>query len=275
MLSKPLREIEFTIFDTETTGLDPAGGDRVIELAALRCRGGERLDSFASLINPHRDVPAPAFAVNHISSEMLVGAPEAGVVVDQFLRFAAGSVLCAYNAGFDMGFLNNELVLAGKAPLSEMMVLDVLKMARRLMPGLERYSLASVAKVMGIALAQEHRALSDVEMTFDLFNRFSRLAAEKGIEGLENFSRLFSVESAILKNLSAQRVAELEEAIELGASVRIRYLSSASAKVTEREVVPKIIREENNRIYVVGYCNLRREERSFRVDSILHLELVK
>jgi DNA polymerase III epsilon subunit family exonuclease len=97
---KRIDEVEFTIFDTETTGLSPDLGDRIVEIAAVRIKGDKVMGTFESLINPGRDVSEAAFSVNHISAEMLISAPRSQEIIPRFLDFIEGSCLCAYNAGF-------------------------------------------------------------------------------------------------------------------------------------------------------------------------------
>ncbi|MFA5276420.1 MAG: exonuclease domain-containing protein [Candidatus Omnitrophota bacterium] len=271
-MSLKLDDTEFVIFDTETTGLEPEAGDRVVEIAALRFKGDNRIATFQTLLNPKRPISAAAFAVNNISQEMLKDAPEAEAMLPEFLNFIQGSCLCSYNAGFDLKFLNNELKLINMEPLKGVQVVDILKMARRLLPGQERYALWFIARQLGINIQQEHRAFSDVELTFGVFNRLKELLFLKGIFDFKSFHHLFSIDKSFLENILAQRIAEIQEAINLGMSVKIKYLSSSGAEVTEREVVPKEIRKENGRSYMVGYCCLKQEERTFRVDGILHLE---
>jgi DNA polymerase-3 subunit epsilon len=273
-MSKDLNDIEFTIFDTETTGLDPAGGDRIVEIAAIRFRNISRISDFQVLINPARKMSEAAFLVNGISDEMLKDAPLMREVMPGFMKFIKGSCLCSYNAGFDMGFLNNELKLMGGESIRDIVVVDILKMARRMLPGQEKYSLAYVADKLGIRTRQEHRAFSDAEITLEVFLRLKEIMERKGILDFPSFSRLFGIEPYILDNLHAQRLSEIQEAIGLGVHLRIKYLSVSGAAVTEREVIPKEIKQENGRNYLVGYCCLKKEERTFRVDGILHLEVV-
>ena len=273
-MDRDLNEVEFVIFDTETTGLEPELGDRVVEIAALKFKGQERLATFESLINPKRQISAAAFAVNNISQEMLKGAPEAGEVLPKFLDFIKGSCICSYNAGFDLKFLNNELKLIGRVPLRDIHVVDVLKMARRLLPGQERYPLWFTAQQLGINIKQEHRAFSDVELTFGVFNKLKEILRVKGVSEFRSFLHLFSIDKHFLESVISQKTAEIQEAINLGVSIKIKYLSSSGAEVTEREVVPKEIKQENGRSYLIGYCCLKREERTFRIDGILHLEVV-
>lgn len=173
--------VDLTIFDTETTGLDPAAGDRIVELAALRVKGKDRIAAFDMLVDPGRQISPEAFAVNKISPEMLKGAPAAEAVIVKFLDFIAGSCLCSYNAEFDLGFINNELKLLGRPAINGIIIFDVLTMARKLMPNLSRYALWFVAKELGMQATQQHRAFSDVEMTWEVFDRLKIICQQKGI----------------------------------------------------------------------------------------------
>lgn len=273
-MDKNLADIEFTIFDTETTGLDPEAGDRIIEIAGIRFKGLERISSFDALINPGRPVSAAAFQVNKISQEMLKDARGIELVIPEFLKFARDSCLCAYNVGFDLGFLNNELKLIGQAPLESVAVIDILKMAKRLLPRLERYGLWFVAERLGIKAEQKHRAFSDVELAWGVFNRLKGLLEEKGVSDFANFSHLFGLNSSFLEDINSLKIAKIQEALELGVKLKIKYLSASSADVSERQIIPKEIKYERKNYYLKGYCCLRNEERTFRIDGILHLEIV-
>ncbi|MFH1413445.1 MAG: exonuclease domain-containing protein [Candidatus Omnitrophota bacterium] len=273
-MAKPLDEVEFTIFDTETTGLDPRTGDRIVEIAAIRFKGNQRISTFQSLVNPNRDISEAAFQVNKITKEMLRGAPTIDKIMPEFLDFVKGSCLCSYNATFDMEFLNKELELMGRGMLEGVEIVDILKMTRRLMPGLEHHALWSVADKFGIKRKQEHRALSDVELTLDVFYRLKDMLKSKRIDGFTNFTSLFSVNRRLLDNINNQKISQIQQAIDLGVKLRIKYLSNSNAKVSERDVLPKEIKQERNNSYLVGFCSLRNEERTFRTDGILHLEII-
>lgn len=273
-MAKKIDEVEFTVFDTETTGLEPESGDRIVEIAGVRVRGQERLGVFQSLVNPARAISEAAFRVNNISAQMLEGAPKIDEVLPKFLDFAKESCLCSYNANFDLGFVNRELRLLGKEPLQGFAVADILKMARRLMPGLNRYALWFVAEQLQIKEKQSHRALSDVEITLGVFNKLKEALYLKGIADFEHFLGLFAVDAHFLQGLNAQKLSRIQEAIDLGVGLKIKYMASGQAQVSEREVLPKELRQENNRSYLVAFCRLRNEERTFRVDGILHLEIV-
>jgi len=269
-----INDVEFTIFDTETTGLDPASGDRIVEIAAVRFKGTQRLATFQKLVNPHREISEAAYKVNRISAEMLQDAPDMKAVMPKFLKFIKDSCLCSYNAGFDMDFLNNELALLGRPHLEDIVVVDVLKMSRRLLPGLERYALWFVSESMGIKTQQAHRAFSDVEMTLEVFFRLKALLLSKGISDFTSFSHLFTINPKLLEDINAQKLAQIQEAIDLGVRIRIRYLPSTGGDLSEREIIPKELKQDNKRDYLVGYCCMRCEERIFRLDGILHLEIL-
>lgn len=273
-MNKNIDDVEFVIFDTETTGLDPSSGDRIVELAGIRLKGAQKLSEFQTLVNSGQPVSSAAFAVNKISSDMLKTAPQPAVAVPRFMDFIKGSCLCSYNAGFDLEFLENELKILNLPGLKDVLVLDILKMARRIMPGLERYALWFVADKAGIKKAQEHRAFSDVRLTLDVFYILKDMLKAKGIVDFNKFLGLFSIDPVLLGNINNQKIAQIQEALSLGVKLKIEYISVSSALVTEREVIPKEIKEENGRTYLVGYCRLRNEERSFRVDSILHIEII-
>jgi len=223
-MDENIEAIEFTIFDTETTGLNPVTGDRIVELAGLRVKGEQRLAQFDVLVNPGREISPGAFAVNKITPGMLQSAPNIEMVMPKFLEFIQGSCLCSYNAEFDLGFLNNELKLLGyPAPLeaghrrcptaacgslpltgsviTNFVVFDVLTMAKKLLPGLARYALWFVAQELEIKLTQKHRAFADVEMTWAVFNKFKIICQQKGITNFTDFSNLFAFKPEIINNI--------------------------------------------------------------------------
>jgi len=268
-----ISEVEFTVFDTETTGLQPQEGDRIVEIAAIRIKGDKILGTFESLANPGRAISDAAFEVNHITPMMIKGAPKIEAILPEFLAFCGNSCLCSYNAGFDMGFLNHELKRMGRDFLRQAQIVDILKMSRRLLPGLERYALWFVAQQLGLKEQQQHRALSDVRLTLGVFNRLRDNLNRKGVDDFDNFLSLFGLGMNYTNDLNNRKIVQIQEAIDLGIKLNIRYISS-SGQVTEREVTPKQIRQENSHYYMSGYCSLRNEERSFRIDGILHLEAV-
>jgi DNA polymerase III subunit epsilon len=273
-MNKRLDDTEFVIFDTETTGLNPGCGDRIVEIAAVRLRSVKRLDSFQTLVNPDREISAAAFAVNGITQQMLRDAPKIEAIMPQFLEFVRGSCLCSYNAVFDLGFLNNELKIMGKEALSGIIAVDILKMSRKLLPGFERYALWYVAEKLGIQGKQAHRAMADVELTIEVFARLLEILKIKGVFSFEEFVGLFGVDQPFLRDLHNQRIAQIQKAINLGQKLKVKYLASSGGECSEREVLPKEIKQENGRCYLTGYCCLKNAERTFRIDNILQLDIL-
>ncbi|MBN1913585.1 MAG: WYL domain-containing protein [Candidatus Omnitrophica bacterium] len=273
-MNKHIDGVEFTIFDTETTGLFSQSGDRIVEIAALKVKGDKEISKFQSLVNPGRLISPGAFEVNRITQEMLEDAPAMERIIPDFLGFIQDSVLATYNAPFDLGFLNNELKLCGHESLDGVLVIDILQMARRLLPGLERHALWFVAESLGIRIKQEHRAFSDVILSWEVFKKLKDLLKAKKIHDFSNVSSLFGINAYFLDDLNNQKITQIQQAIDLGVKLKIRYLAGVDASVSCREVIPKEIRRDRERSYLVGYCCLRNDERTFRIDGILHIEIV-
>ncbi|KXV78915.1 DNA polymerase III subunit epsilon [Acetobacter cerevisiae] len=159
------------LFDTETTGLDPATGDRVIEIAALELVSDLPTGkSFRVLIDPERDVPEEASRVHGFTAADLQGKPKFSEVVDEFLSFIGDDQLIAHNARFDFGFLNAELKRAGRKPLDLGRMVDTLDMARERFPGMPN-SLDALCRRFGIDLSARttHNALLDCKLLADVY----------------------------------------------------------------------------------------------------------
>jgi len=272
-MDENIEKIEFTIFDTETTGLNSVTGDRIVELAGLRVKGQERIAQFDALVNPEREISPGAFAVNKITPEMLKRAPSMEKVMPKFLEFIQGSCLCSYNAEFDLGFLNNELKLMGYPAITNFVVFDVLTMAKRLLPGLARYALWFVAGELGVKLTQKHRAFADVEMTWEVFNKLKIICHQRGIAGFTNFTNLFAFNPALLESSNLEKTILIQKCIQAKGTLKLSYISSQSGEVSLREVIPRQIKQDNKYRYLIGYCCLKKEQRTFRLDNILSFEI--
>ncbi|MCX7926635.1 MAG: exonuclease domain-containing protein [Candidatus Omnitrophica bacterium] len=272
MNNREISEVEFTIFDTETTGLSPRQGDHIIEIAAQRFQGDSPIKEFSSLINPGAGIINKAVSINHISQDMLVDAPSCKEVIPAFIDFVRDSCLCAYNLPFDIMFLEAELESIGGIFPSNIALIDILTMARKLLPQLPSYSLANVAAYLGIKEEQKHRAMSDVVLTRKIFNIFWKMLTEKGINQFNQLVSLFSLPRNLLNDLVAQKIAEIQEAIDQNRVITIQYFSRTKADVSIREVVPKKIEQNERGFFMVGFCKLRGQERIFRIDHILDIQ---
>jgi DNA polymerase III epsilon subunit family exonuclease len=269
-----LDDIEFVIFDVETTGLFPQSGDKILEIAAVRLKKGIEIAEFSSLVNPARPIAPAAFAINQISEDMVRYAPQSSQVLPKFLEFIKGAYLAAYNASFDLGFVVNEIKPLGLELSQDIPVIDILIMARSLLPSLGRYPLWYVAESLGVQTGQLHRALLDVKLTTDVFNRLMNIARRKNVKDTLDLLSLFGIKAKALESFNQEKIFAIQKAIDLKTRLKIRYFSSARAHVCEREVTLKFLKEERSKNVLVGFCHLRNEERSFRVDRILHMEIL-
>jgi DNA polymerase III subunit epsilon len=174
----------FTVFDVETTGLNPRKGDRIVEIAGARVEGEmpHKETTFTTLVNPEQPVSWEAKQVHNITDADLVGAPLITEVLPKFLEFAGGSILVAHNAEFDLGFLEAEKELCwGYVDIPE--CLCTLHLSRSVFPGEYRHNLDAVASRLGLPARQgHHRALSDVLQTA---NVFLKLIEHGGISSFE------------------------------------------------------------------------------------------
>jgi DNA polymerase-3 subunit epsilon len=163
-----MREI---VLDTETTGLDPAEGHRIVEIGAVELLNHLPTGrTFHRYINPQRAMPPEAFAVHGISEEFLADKPVFAAIAGEFAGFIADAPLVIHNAAFDMRFLNAELGWAGLATLPPARAVDTLAIARNRFPGAQA-SLDALCRRFGIdnSMRQKHGALLDAEILAEVY----------------------------------------------------------------------------------------------------------
>jgi DNA polymerase III epsilon subunit len=185
-----------TIFDIETTGLDPRRGHRIIELAGVRIEGGKITTekTFCSMVNPERDIPWEAKQVHKISEADVKDAPTIDLVLPQFLDFAKGSILVAHNAEFDYGFLESEKQFCwGYVDLPE--CLCTMRLSQSVFPTEFRHNLDIVSTRLGLTMeGSRHRALDDAMLTAQAMLKM----LEKGrISSLDELRRKASLKQMV------------------------------------------------------------------------------
>jgi DNA polymerase-3 subunit epsilon len=159
------------VLDTETTGLDPADGHRIIEICCLELIGHLPTGKvFHTLVHPERDIPEDALQVHGLSAETLSSAPVFSAIADDFLSFVADAPLVIHNAEFDLKFLNFELARAGKPHLSVERGVDTIALAKKRFPG-SRYSLDELCRRFNIDLSvrAKHGARIDAELLAEVY----------------------------------------------------------------------------------------------------------
>ena len=181
LADRKLSELSYTVFDTETTGLEPSAGDEIISVGAVRVVNGRVLkqEVFEQLVNPRRPISRESTAVHGIDAKQLASEPTIEQVLPRFHRFCEDTVLVAHNAAFDMRFL--ELKEAATGVRFGQPVLDTLLLSAVVHPSLDNHHLDLIAERVGVRVIGRHTALGDALLTADVFLRLVPLLAERGI----------------------------------------------------------------------------------------------
>ncbi len=181
---RPLGELAYTVFDTETTGLLPSDGDEIIQIGATRIvnRRLLRNECFDQLVDPQRQLSRESIAIHGITPDLLDGQPTIDSVLPAFHAFCADTVLLGHNAAFDMRFLQlkeEHLGLRFDQP-----VLDTLLLSAVLHPNQESHRLEAIAERLGVSVIGRHTALGDAMVTGEIFLKMLPLLAAMGIRTL-------------------------------------------------------------------------------------------
>ncbi len=178
---RPLSELTYTVFDTETTGLNPSGGDAIIQIGAARIVNGKllRQESFEQLVDPGRSIPPEGIPIHGITQSMVDGQPCIGAVLPVFHAFARDSVLVAHNAAFDMRFLQLQEQATGV--VFRQPVLDTLLLSAVVHPQQESHRLEAIAERLNVVVHGRHTALGDALVTAEIWLRLIPLLAQQGI----------------------------------------------------------------------------------------------
>ncbi|WP_097186480.1 DEDD exonuclease domain-containing protein [Ornithinimicrobium cerasi] len=184
-LGVALADVTFVVVDLETTGGSPAGS-QITEFGAVKVRGGAVLGEFQTLVRPSTPIPPFITVLTGITNAMVAEAPAIRTVMPQFLEFAAGSVLVAHNAGFDVSFLRAAAAETGQ-PWPGFAVIDTVRLARQLVHRDEapNHKLSSLAQLFGATTTPDHRALHDARATVDVLHALIERVGNLGVHTLE------------------------------------------------------------------------------------------
>ena len=201
-LDTPLSETTFVVVDLETTG-GSSDADRITEIGAVKIRGGEVIGELATLVDPGRAIPPLIVEITGITTAMVVGAPPIEQVLPSFLEFAAGAVLVAHNAGFDVGFLRSAAARCG-VEWPQFKVLCTVKLARRVLTRDEAptVKLSALAALFKAQTQPTHRALDDARATVDVLHA---LLERIGNQGVCSYTELVDYLPAISAGQRAKR----------------------------------------------------------------------
>ncbi len=181
---RSLAELTYTVFDTETTGLNPSAGDEIIQIGATRIVNGKllRQECFDQLVDPQRALASASVAIHGIQPDMLAGQPKILDVLPVFHAFAFDTVLVAHNAAFDMRFLQMKEGLSGLR--FDQPVLDTLLLSAWVHPNQQSHRLEAIAERLGVAVIGRHTAVGDAMVTAEVFLRLIPLLRAKGVHTL-------------------------------------------------------------------------------------------
>jgi DNA polymerase-3 subunit epsilon len=183
--NQPLDELTYTVFDTETTGLNPAAGDEIISIGAVRIVNNRILahERFEQLVNPMKKLSWESIQIHGIVDDMLADQPLIDKVLPRFERFARGTVLVAHNAAFDMRMLQLKEKTTGIQ--FDNPVLDTMLLSAVVHPAHDNHNLTAIARRLGIDITGRHTAIGDAIATGEILLKLIPLLAKKGIHTLK------------------------------------------------------------------------------------------
>jgi len=274
-LTEYLKRQTFVAFDTETTGLW-APTNHVVEIGAVKfsVEAGE-LDDFQQLVNPGRPIPDEVIRIHGITDDAVRNAPGIRSVLESFLSFCGeNSVLVAHNAPFDISFLGCEMERSG-IDFTGHRILDSVDIYHRFFPGLESYSLESLAVLFEIAPSQKHRALQDAHLVYRLFanavERFPMIDSRDDL--LRQFVTYGLKDGPALSAELPPEYSELQRVVDENRPVKI-YYQGPNQPVTCRIIHVKNVFQLGTRYYLHAFCEEVRAERTFRLDRVEKYEIL-
>lgn len=262
-----LSSARFAFLDLETTGLSPWFGDRVCEVGIVVTEGKRVKGQYHSLVNPERPLSVGAASTNGLTDEELAGAPRFADIAESIAGLLNEAVVVCHNAKFDLQFLDSEFKRLGRE-IQIPNLIDTLMLARQYyeMPS---YSLGFIAESFHLPMTAKHRAFDGALAARGIF--FAMM------EQMKEFNKLLDeyigiYNSPAWPNEGIELPTELGEAIYSNKRMFIRYVD-ADGEETERWITPKQVVGLKDYVYLQAYCHLREDERSFRLDRIVHVEV--
>jgi DNA polymerase III subunit epsilon len=200
-----LEDASYVIFDTETTGLHPLRGDKIISIGGVILEKGLLKDQkFNILVNPGRSIPTTASMLTGITDDMVSDKPTLHEVLPDFLDFIGNRILVAHNAAFDLAFLN--IGLSQLAPVRILNpLIDTYLLANFVLPGLQECSLENLVKRFKLDMKERHTALGDSIMTAGIFLNLLKILIDKGIFTLDQLQKFLMQQKNLYLTLSTDQ----------------------------------------------------------------------
>ena len=269
-------EIPIVVLDTETTGLYPGIGHRIVELGAVRLENWQIHGEYSQLLQPGRQMDEGASAVNHIYDEDLVGKPIFADIEQEFLAFINGALIVAHNASFDANFLGMELFISGyatqtgKVPLPNPW-LCTLQLARNYFY-FGRNNLSHIAHKLGVRMGTAHRALNDVYMTMEVFKRMVQQLRKQRLTTVGDLLLAQGEPIFAPPPPDVFLIPPIADALANGRSLHILYMGQRGE--SSRIITPLYPTQHRGVSYLIAYCHLHEAQRTFRLDRIFNATLV-
>lgn len=280
IFEKSLKELDFVVFDLETTGLFPVSS-KIIEIGAVKFNLNGKIDSFETLIDPEILIAQDSILIHGITDDMVKNKPFVKDIIPQFFDFIKDTVVIAHNSAFDAGFISynaskNDLVTPDN------IILDTLTLSKKYIKNPPNYKLGTLIDFLNIDIPQDksfHRALFDAECSMNLFFEIVKSTTDKENTKLKDFitnSKKNSFASVIEDNSTFEISSDydsIKNAIKDNTKLNIEY-KRFDGEVSKRDITPISFIKVNKKIYLEAYCHLRNEKRSFRLNKILDFCLI-
>lgn len=277
-LERILAQTAWVVLDTETTGLAPGLGNRVVEVAAVRLENGRRVAEFQQLINPERPQEARAAEITGLADEHLRDQPTFAEIAPRLQQFLDGAVIIAHNASFDANFLGLELAIcqpeaAPQEPVWPAPWLCTLLLARRHFH-FGRNHLAGVAKALGVPMRRAHRALNDVYVTAEIFKRMSKeLGGRYRAHTIGDWINLQGEAIYTPAPLDVPLLEPLATAMRSGRGLRLLLVSPTGLDTLE--VIPRYTTTHQGTNHLTVYVPAQKRLHTFPLDHIFSAELIE
>ncbi len=239
----------FVVFDIETTGFSPVT-NRIIEIGAVKVKAGEIVERFSTFVNPEVPIPFEIEKLTGINDSMVMEAQTIETVLAEFLAFVGDAVLVAHNAGFDVGFIQENAKRQGIA--TDFTYVDTVGTARTLLTGQAKYTLDAVAKTLGISLENHHRAVDDAECTAQIFVKLIAMLKKDGVEALAALNELGKTSVNAVRKLHSYHIIILAK--NQTGRINLYKLISAShlTYFYKRPLIPKTLIEQYREGLIIG-----------------------
>ena len=261
-----IRSLPIAAVDFETTGLNPADGDRAVEIAIVKLHPDGTLEQWAALINPSTTIPLNTQQIHGITNRMVASARPFSEIRDQIAEFLTDCIFIAHNAEFDLGFLESECQKSNCQPIQVGPVLDTLQMSRNFF-GLPRNNLTSVANRFQMHVHNAHRALHDAHNTLYSFIAMlddldQRFGSDMSSARLQQLIAMYDKDGPFKKQIRRDVILAKKKRL----PIVIEYVSGDPNKPIRSKRTITISKIDFP--HIIAHCHLRNAERTFRLRRI-------